>query len=71
MHWCLWRSLLDMSKPSQLVLDKLFLVGANVFKSDDLLVVLADRLGRLIMISQTTWTINHDWSKSTWTINHN
>jgi hypothetical protein len=44
-----------MSKPSQLVLDKLFLVGANVFKSDDLLVVLADRLRRLI-------ANNHDYS---------
>jgi hypothetical protein len=27
----------------------------NVFKSDDLLVVLADRRGRLITISWTTW----------------
>jgi hypothetical protein len=40
-----------------------------VFKSDDLVVVLANRFGRLIMISRTTWAINHDWSKPTWTIN--
>jgi hypothetical protein len=40
-----------------------------VFKSDDLLVVLADRLERVIMISWTTWVINRDWSKPAWTIN--
>jgi hypothetical protein len=46
----------------------LMLLDANVFKSDDLLVVLADRLGRLITISRTTWTINCNWSKPTSTI---
>ncbi|PWZ27082.1 hypothetical protein Zm00014a_038941 [Zea mays] len=40
-----------------------------VSKSDDLLVVLVDRLGRLIMISQTTWMINRNWSQPTWKIN--
>jgi hypothetical protein len=39
---------------------------ADVFKSDDLLVVLTDRLGRLITISRMTWAINRDWSKPTW-----
>jgi hypothetical protein len=41
-----------------------------VFKSDDLLVVLADQRGRLITISRTICAINHDWSITTWTINH-
>jgi hypothetical protein len=44
-------------------------LACNVFKSDNLLVVLTDRLGRLIAISRTTWAINRDWSKPTWT-NH-
>jgi hypothetical protein len=42
----------------------------NVFKTDNLLAVLCDRLGRLIMINRTTWAINRNWSKLTWTIIH-